>query len=158
MTRTNLLNPQDEWLADFADQVLEGRITDLSTIVSADPEMRQLANTILQLKTAFPAQATDAASAKRVQARVMAHARDEQERKSRWEKYTRTDWFAQKRPRTAITALLAVFVLAVVAGPALFQGGGPITGSAGTGLSIGWVLWILLGVLVLAGFWLTRRK
>lgn len=156
MTRINLPNPQDDWLADFADQVLDGRINDLST-VSADPEMRVLADTVLRLKTAFPAQAADAASAKRMQARLMSHARDEEQRRERWNKFTGTEWFTQRRPRTAIAAMLAVLVLAVIAGPALLGDGGPITATA-TGLSLGWVLWILLGVLIVAGLWLTRRK
>lgn len=156
MTRTNPPNSQDEWLANFADQVLEGRIIDLST-VGPDPEMRVLAETILRLKAAFPAQATDAASAKQMQARIMAHARDEAQRKARWEKYTGADWFAQRRPRMAMAALLAVLVLAVVAGPALFEGGGAISGAAGIG-SLGWILWILFGVLAVTALWLTRRK
>ena len=154
MTRINLPNPQDDWLADFADQVLEGRITDLST-VNADPEMRQLANTILQLKIAFPAQATDAASVKRVQARVMAHARDQEQQKQRWNKFTGTEWFAQRRPRAAFAAVLAVLVLAVVAGTDLIGGDGPLIGTA---FSANWSLWILLGVLVIGGLWLTRKK
>lgn len=158
MTRTNLPLSQDDWLANFADQVLDGKITDLSTI-SIDPEMRTLAETVLQLKTAFPPLATDAASAKRVQERVMAHARDEEKRRERWNKYNGTEWFTQRRPRLAIAAVLTVLVLAVVTGPALFSGdGGSVAGSAGTNESLGWILWILLGVLAVGAFWLTRKK
>lgn len=157
MTRINLPNPQDEWLAAFADQVLEGRVNDLSA-VSADPEMRVLADTILRLKTAFPVETADAASVKRVQDRVMAHAREQEQRNARWDKFTRSDWFAQKRPRVAVAALLAVLVLAVVAGPALLGDGGPITATAGTDVALGWILWVILGAFALAAFWLTRRK
>lgn len=157
MTRINLPNPQDEWLADFADQVLDGRINDLSAI-SVDPEMRVLAETILQLKTAFPAQATDAASAKRVQDRVMSQARDQQQQRDRWNKFTGSEWFTQRRPRLAIAAVLTVLVLAVVTGPALLTGGGNLTGGAGTNESLGWILWVLLGVLAAGAFWLTRKK
>lgn len=158
MTRINQPNPQDDWLADFADQVLDGRISDLSAIESPDPEMRLLAETVLQLKTAFPAQAADAASAKRVQARIMSHARDEEQRRARWNKFSASEWFAQKRPRVAVAAMLAMLVLAVVTGPALFTGGGSMVGTAGNGISLGWVLWLLLGVLILAALWLTRKK
>jgi len=157
MTRINLPNPQDEWLADFADQVLDGKIADLSS-VNVDTEMRLLADTVLRLKTAFPAQASDAVSAKRVQTRVMNHARDEAQRKARWEKYTGTDWFAQRRPRAVFATVLAVLVLAVVAGPALFSGGNPGPATGGINEPLGWILWILLGVLLVAGLWLTRRK
>jgi hypothetical protein len=156
MTRINQPNPQDDWLADFADQVMEGRIKDIST-VSADPEMRLLAETVLRLKSAFPAQATDAASARRVQDRVMAQARDQQKQRDRWNKFSGSEWFTQRRPRLAIAAMLTVLVLAVVAGPALFEGGGPISGAAGTS-SLGWILWILFGVLAVAALLLTRRK
>jgi hypothetical protein len=120
--------------------------------------MRLLANTILQLKIAFPAQATDAASAKRVQARVMAHARDQEQQKQRWNKFTGTEWFTQRRPRAAFATVLAVLVLAVITGPALFNDGGSMAGTAGTGLSLNWILWVLLGVLVVGGLWLTRKK
>jgi len=158
MTRTNLPPSQDDWLADFADQVLDGKITDLSTI-SIDPEMRTLAETVLQLKTAFPSLATDAASAKRVQERVMAQARDQQQQRDRWNKFSGSEWFTQRRPRLAIAAVLTVLVLAVVTGPALFSGnGGSVAGTAGTNESLSWILWILLGVLAAGAFWLTRKK
>ena len=157
MTRINLPTSQDEWLADFADQVLNGKVNDLSSL-SIDPEMRVLAETVLQLKTAFPAQATDAASARRVQDRVMAQARDQQQQKDRWNKFSGSEWFTQRRPRLAIAAVLTVLVLAVVTGPALLNDGGSMSGSAGTNASFGWVLWILLGVLVAGAFWLTRKK
>lgn len=157
MTQTNLSNRQDDWLADFADQVLEGRINDLSAI-SADSEMRLLAETVLQLKNAFPEQAVDAVSVKRIQTRVMAHARDEQQQRKRWNKFSGSEWFAQRRPRLAMTAMLAVLVLAVVAGPALITGGGTMTGSAGTSEFFDWVTWIILGVLIAGALWLKRRK
>lgn len=157
MTRINLPTSQDEWLADFADQVLDGRINDLSTL-SIDPEMRTLAETVLQLKTAFPAQATDAASSKRVQARVMAQARDQQQQRDRWNKFTGSEWFTQRRPRLAIVAVLTVLVLAVVTGPALLTGGNPGPATAGANEALGWTLWILLGVLAAGAFWLTRKK
>jgi hypothetical protein len=156
MTRTNLPNPQDDWLADFADQVLEGKVSDLSN-VSADPDMLPLAETILRLKSAFPAE-TDAASAKRVQARVMAHAREEEQRRVRWDKFTGTEWFAQRRPRFAVASLLAVLILAVIAGPSLFTGSGPLSGAAGSNSSLGWALWAVLGVLVVTSLWLMRKK
>jgi hypothetical protein len=158
MTRTNLPTPQDDWLANFADQVLDGKVSDLSA-VSMDPELLPLADTILRLKAAFPAEAADPASVKRVQTRIMTHARDEAQRRERWSKFTGSDWFAQRRPRAAVAALLAVLVLAVVAGPALFGGAGTaVTGSAGLGDSLGWILWVLLGALAVGALWLTRKK
>ena len=153
MTRTNLPNLQDEWLANFADQVLEGKVQDLST-VDADAEMRALADTILQLKAAFPAEAANAASMKRMQTRVMTHAREEQERKARWSKFTGSEWFTQRRPRLAVAAMLAALVLAVVTGPALFSATGSNT-TVGTAINAGWILWILLGLVLAAGLWLT---
>lgn len=158
MTRTNLPNLQDEWLANFADQVMDGKVNDLST-VDADADMRVLADTILRLKAAFPAEAADAASMKRVQARVMTHAREEQERKARWNKFTGTEWFAQRRPRLAMTVALAALVLAVVTGPTLFSATAPNT-TIGTAInsSLGWILLTLAGVVLAIGLWMTRKK
>lgn len=157
MTQTNRSYHQDDWLADFADQVLDGRINDLSD-VNADPEMRLLAETVLQLKNAFPEQAIDAVSVKRVQARIMAHARDEQQQRKRWNKFSGSEWFTQRRPRLAMAAMLAVLVLAVVAGPFLVTGGGTMTGSAGASEIFGWAAWIILGVSIAGFLWMKRRK
>lgn len=158
MTRTNLPNIQDEWLANFADQVLDGKVNDLSTL-EADTDMRALADTILRLKAAFPVEAADAVSMKRVQARVMTHAREEQERKARWNKFVGTEWFTQRRPRLAMTVALAALVLAVVTGPTLFSATGSNT-TIGTAVnsSLGWILLTLVGVVLAVGLWLTRKK
>ncbi len=158
MTRTNLPNLQDEWLANFADQVMDGKVNDLSTAVSTDPEMRALAETILQLKKAFPAETADPSALKRVQTRIMTHAREEQERKARWNKYLGTEWFTQRRPRLAVAVTLAALVLAVITGPSLlsYSGSSTMTGAATSGIS--WIVWILLGVVVIAGLLLGRKK
>lgn len=148
---------QDEWLADFADQVLDGRINNLSAI-TVEPGMLRLAETILQLKNAFPEQPADTASLRRVQAQVMARVRAEQRQRERWNRLIGGEWLMPKRPRLAIAATLTLLLLAVMAGTALFTGNGTMAGSAGTGGMLGWVTWIILGLLMAGIFWLARRK
>ncbi|MBV6396676.1 MAG: hypothetical protein HFACDABA_02276 [Anaerolineales bacterium] len=156
MPPTKLPVSQDEWLADFTDRVLNGHINELPAM-EAGPEMHRLAETILQLKNAFPEPPADAVSVRRVQARVMTHAREAQQQRERWGRLMGGEWLMQKRPRLAIATALTL-LLVVMAGAALVNGEGTMVGSAGTGGILGWVTWIMLGLLIAGIFWLTRRK
>ncbi|MBI3162225.1 MAG: hypothetical protein HYZ23_06930 [Chloroflexi bacterium] len=158
MTRDNQPINRDEWLAAFADQALEDRVDDLST-VGSDPEMRALAETILRLKHAFPKEELSLASIQRKQANVLERWRGERQKKASWLNFTRLDWLSPSRRRQlAMTAaLVAVVGILVVVTPILFSGGA-VTGSAGLGTQVGMFMWIMLGILVVAFLWLLRRK
>ncbi len=63
MTRPDPSKNQDDWLADFTDQILNGGSDDLPADGAHDPELRAMAETLLRLKRAFPDQEADPAAA-----------------------------------------------------------------------------------------------
>jgi len=158
MTRNDPSLNRDKWLADFADQALDGKVDNLSTIGS-DPEMRSLADTLLRLKNAFPTEKLESASVKRMQARILERWRREEQKKTRWFKFFQFGWLTQSQRQQfgmafAVIAIVAILLLAT---PTLFFGS-EITGSGGFGLPPNAFLWIALGALIVAIVWLLRRK
>lgn len=160
MTNSNLPLNQDDWLADFADQVMEGRPADPST-AGADVEMQALANVVLRLKHAFPPEELNAAALKRMQRETMDRWRtEEQSRKKSWTNIFHLDWLVAPNGRSQIGWSLAVIAIAgffILVMPALSTGNGTITGTAGLQLR-GVVPWIIPLAVILVTVWLLRRK
>lgn len=157
MTRNNPSFPQDEWLANFTDQLLDGE-TDALPTDNPDPEMRALAGTLLRLRHAFPQQELDPASAKRMQAQVLKRWREEQKQKPRWLEIFRLNWLTPSRRRQFGMAFAMIVIAGIlVAVPFLFSTSGPLSASAGSEMS-GAFVWIALGILVVSIGWLLRRK
>ncbi|GEM_PF-3547111 len=158
MTRNDPFTTQDAWLADFTDQILNGK-TDSLPADGPDPETRTLADTLLRLKRAFPEQELDSASVKRMQARVMEKWREEQEKSPRWAEIFRLDWLTPSRRQQfgMAFAVLAIAGLAIITAPLLFANSGLLPGSAGSETNSTF-LWIVLGIAAISIVWLFRRK
>jgi hypothetical protein len=158
MTRNNPSIPQDEWLADFTDQLLNGDAKTLPTD-SPDPEMRALTGTLLRLKRAFPKQELDPASVKRMQAQVLKKWREEERKRPRWLEIFQLAWLTPSRRQQfgMAFAMIAIAGILIVVAPLLFSIDFPIPASAGSEMS-GAFVWIALGVLVVSVVWLLRRK
>jgi hypothetical protein len=159
MTRSNQSINQDEWLADFTDQILDGEGNNDLPTPGSDPEMRDLAETLLRLKNAFSKENPDPVLVKRMQAKVLEHWRHEQQKKTRWSSLLQIGWLTQSRRQQfrMVFAVIAIVVVLILAIPFLFTSGGPITASAGSEMSDAF-LWIALVVLVGSIVWLLRRR
>jgi hypothetical protein len=157
MTRTDPSLNRDKWLADFADQILNGEATDLSTI-SSDPEMHSLVKTLLRLKNAYPKEELSSVSTRRMRDRILEHWQKEEQKKTRWAAFFRFDWLTPSRRQQFAMAFAVVTVIAVllVGSPTVFSNGG-LAGSAGFGPSAAF-LWVALAALLVAIVWLLRRK
>lgn len=158
MTRNETSTIQDAWLADFADQILDGDCDDLPASVM-DPGMLSLAETLLRLKRAFPKQELEPTRAKRLQARIMERWQEEKPRMPRWVEAFWQNWFAPSRRQTGMAlAVITIASLLILAAPLLFSNGIPLPAAAGfKGISTAVVL-IVLGLLAAAIGWLLRRK
>lgn len=158
MTKKDPSTPQDAWLADFTDRMLNGEINNLPAD-GPDPEMRALASTLLRLNRAFPKQELDPASVKRMQAQVLKRGREEQQKSPRWMEIFRLDWLTPSRRQQygMAFAMLAIASILIVSAPYLFSNSGSIPASAGSE-PFGAFIWIALGVLGIAFVWLLRRK
>lgn len=159
MTRPDPSKNQDDWLADFTDQILNGGSNDLPVDGASDPEMRALAETLVRLKRAFPDQQADPSAVKRMQKQVLYQYEQEKQGKSSWLDAIRQAWQTPLH-RRQLGMAFAMIVLAgvlIVTAPLLFSGNGSMTATAGTGTStiITWIALILLGVCL---GWLLRRK
>jgi hypothetical protein len=157
MTRNDPSTPQDAWLADFTDQLLNGEINDLPAD-GPDPEMRALAGTLLRLKNAFPKQELDQSSVKRMKAQVLKRWQEEEQKRPRWVEIFRLDWLTPSRRQQfgMAFAALAIVGILIVAAPFLFSSS-ELTASAGSEPG-GTVVWIVLFALIVAIAWLLRRK
>lgn len=149
---------QDEWLADFTDQMLDGE-TSNPLVTGSDPEMRALTDTLLRLKNAFPKQELDPASVKRMQAKVLERWHREEEKKSRWAALFQAEWLTRSRRQQfgMAFAMIAIAGILILTAPLLFQSGDPLTASAGSEMT-GTFLWIALGTMVVIAAWLLSRK
>jgi hypothetical protein len=145
-------NPDDR-LADFTDQVLEGKLT--QTASTADEELLALEETVLRLNKAFPPVQLPEASGKQMQVRLNARMKREAEKPT---PSLLERWFGigNIRPQFAMAfAAVAVLVLLAVLLP------GTTTGSSTTATAFssspGLVAGIALVVIVLV-LWIMRRK
>ncbi len=156
MTRNDPSQNRDEWLASFADQILNGEGAS-PTLDGSDPEMRALADTLLRLKNAMPNTELDPASVKRMRSQVLARWRAEKQAGPWWSNLFRLGWQSQARRQQTILAFAAVAIIAIliIASPFLTSGSGGTSATAGNATLFEW---IALGVAILVAVWLLRRK
>lgn len=146
---------KDNHLADFADQVLQGKIN--TSASSSDADMVRLEETILRLKNTLPSNAPDIAKSKQMLVRLKARIKREEETEKIpfWKKL----FDFQSNPQVGMLVVIAaVLILAVITVPSLELGGSsnPTTGTANnnTNFLIGGGI---VGVLLLV-YWIFRRK
>lgn len=146
---------KDNHLADFADQVLQGKIN--TSASSSDADMVRLEETILRIKNTLPTNAPDAAKTKQMLVRLKARIKREEETQKTpfWKKLFD---FRSNPQMGMLVVIAAVFILAVITVPSLELGGSsnPATGTANnnTNFLIGGGI---VGVLLLV-YWIFRRK
>ncbi|HRJ75449.1 MAG TPA: LPXTG cell wall anchor domain-containing protein [Anaerolineales bacterium] len=147
---------QDNHLADFADQVLQGKIN--TSASSSDADMVRLEETILRLKNTLPStNAPDTAKTKQMLVRLKARMKREEETEKIpfWKKL----FDFQSNPQVGMLVIIAaVLILAVITVPSLEFGGGnnPTTGTANNNANFligGGIVGLLLLV-----YWIFRRK
>ena len=147
-------NPQyDDQLADFADQVMQGKQNQPAS--TSTDELRSLEETILRLNTSLPPTSLDDASIKQMQVRLKARIRREEKnvKASFWEK-----WFGRNvSPQLGLAfAVLAILIVAIVSVPSLTTVSPSTTGTATASVN----LFIAIGLagVVLIILWVIRRK
>lgn len=157
MSPTNQRNDlnTDIQLAEFADQVLEGKMN--QTASSHDEELLGLEETILRLNRAFPARSLNDASSKQMLVRLKARMRrEEKEAKPSFWKHL---FDIQSNPQMGMVfAVAAVLVLAVIAIPMFTSTDGTsVSGTASSPASLP-VAAGLVVILLLALLWFGRKK
>jgi len=153
----------DQELADFTDEVLSGVQPETQTMLSENPELRGLQQTVLRFKRAFGTRQTpDEALARRIQANLVAAWRKEPELQPEpwWQRWwrgitprpTRRGW----GPMVALVVVLLVIMATSLVVP--FSPTSPGPGAAGGWAGLVPAMLILGGVLVVICIWLIRRK
>ena len=147
-------NPQqDDQLADFADQVMEGKMK--TSASNPTDDLFGLEETILRLNSSFPQDPLDEARVKQMHVRLKARLRREEQNAnpSFWKK-----WFGREStPQLGLAfAVLAILVVALVSGPSLANLGASTTGTASTPVNLFAVVGLAGAVLLI--LWIMRRK
>lgn len=147
-------NPQqDDQLADFADQVLKGKLK--SSASPSTDDLFGLEETILRLNSSLPQDTLDEATVKQMHVRLKSRIRREEQnvKSSFWKK-----WFGREfSPQLGLAfAVLAILVVVLVSTPFLTPSGSPTTGTAFAPVDF-FVVAGLAGVLFVI-YWITRRK
>lgn len=144
---------QDNRLADFADQVMKGRIKQVESDVNE--ELLGLEKTILRLNQAFPLTSLAEATVKQMQVRLNARMRrEEQETKQPfWEKWFEPQFRLQFGMVFIVMALVIVFVIFA---PSFTTADSSINATALTPMQSSTVM-VLAGV-ILVFLWIKRRK
>lgn len=139
---------KDNHIADFVDG---------KTASSPDPELVQLEETILRLKSTLPSDAPDIAKSKQMLVRLKARMKREEETKKIpfWKKL----FNFQANPQVGmILAVAMILIIAIISVPSLEIGGSsnPVTGTANnsTSLLIGGGLIVML----LLVYWIFRKR
>lgn len=144
---------QDDQLADFADQVMQGKQN--QPVSSSTDDLLGLEETILRLNSSFPPHTLDDATVKQMHVRLKARIRREEQnvKPSFWNK-----WFGRNiSPQLGLAfAVLAVLIVAVVSVPSLTTSGSSITGTASTPVSLFVAIGLAVAALII--FWILRRK
>lgn len=144
----------DDRLADFTDQVLEGKLAQAEA--DLDEELLGLEKTILRLNRSFPPASLDQAAVKQMQVRFNARMRREsqEEKQPFWKK-----WFEpQLRPKFGMAfAAVALSIALVVLSTSSTNAGPLITATALTPTKSIYIAGILAGV-ILIFLWVKRPK
>ncbi|MBE0672147.1 MAG: hypothetical protein IH588_16325 [Anaerolineales bacterium] len=142
---------QDDQLADFADQVMQGK----PSASSSTDDLLALKETILRLNNSLPPASLDEATVKQMHVRLKARIRREEQdvKPSFWKK-----WFGREiSPQLGLAfAALAVLVIAIVSIPSLTSLPSSTAGTASTPVNL-FVAAGLAGVFLLI-LWVMRRK
>lgn len=150
---SNPLKPNlDDRLADFTDDVLEGRKQD--SVSELEDELLQLEKTVLRVRTAFPPVNVDEARIKQMQVRLKNRIKREEEeaRQPFWARLFSTPQYAMM---VGAVGLLIIFLLA---SPALMIPAGSSTSASATNPAIGPVAAVGLSVVIILILWIKRRK
>jgi len=153
MSRTqNSQNPNlDDRLAEFTDDLLEGRMK--QTASTTDEDLLLLEDTVLRLSKTFPPISLNEARVKQMQVRLKNRIRRENQEAE--QPFWKT-WFSH--PQTRVFAgVVAILIMFLIASPYLASAGPSTTATAltpahGTFIMLGVIL-----VLVLV-LWTRRRK
>lgn len=147
---------KDKHLADFTDQVLQGRIN--SPTSSADADMVRLEETILRLKHTLPNNAPDSATSKQMLVRLKARMRREEQNQKI--PFWKTLFDFRSNPQVGmLIAIAAVLVLAIITAPSLEPMGSSSSITTGTAndnsnfLIGGGVVTVLLLI-----YWIFRKR
>lgn len=155
MSPTNQRNDLEieRQLADFADQVMEGKMNPVAS--TQDQELLGLEETILRLDRAFPKKNIEDAASKQMLVRLKARMRREEEQAAEKPSFWKNLFNFQSNPQVGmILAAVAVLILAVVTAPMLTNETSVTgTASAPTGFIAGGVV-----ILLLLALFIFRRK
>lgn len=143
---------KDNQLAEFADQVLEGKI--MRSASNADDDMLGLEETILRLNSSLPSDSLNDAEVKQMLVRFKARVRREEQaaRPSFWKRL----FDFQANPQMGLILAVVVVVLLILVIPAFPLGTSTVTGTASSSGGL-WIALGLIGVLLFI-YWFSRRK
>jgi len=145
----------DDRLADFTDQVLEGKLEKAES--NADEELLGLEETILRLNRSLPSAPLDRATIKQMQVRLHARMRREAQEEKRpfWKRWMEPQFRPQLGMAFAVVMLLVVFVML---SPFLSGTSSPVTATALTlnNKNI-LIVGILIGIISIF-IWIKRSK
>jgi hypothetical protein len=136
----------DDLLADFADRALEGKASD-----PADPELRDLEETVLRLQQSLPAGNLDEKTRRRMQAEFKVRARNV---------YTPPPsiWRSLRPPQRLTLAFAgAVLVILLIVFPFLPSAIEPVEGTAGL-RPMDMLLLVSIACVTALLVWARRRK
>ncbi|HMV29327.1 MAG TPA: hypothetical protein PKE23_08075 [Anaerolineales bacterium] len=143
MDQRNKSIQQDNELADFVDQLLDGKNPPAST---SDEELVGLEKTLLRLNDAFPPETLDEAKSKQMLARLKTRMRREEEEKAAKPSFWSRLFDLQANPQVGLLIAAAVVVFVIVSFPAVVQpSGSAVSGTASSGGS----MYVGLGLLAL---------
>lgn len=144
MDQRNKSIQQDNELADFVDQLLDGKTPPAST---SDEELVGLEKTLLRLNDAFPPETLDEAKSKQMLARLKTRMRREEEEKAAKPSFWSRLFDLQANPQVGLLIAAAVVVVFVIVSvPAVVQpSGSAVSGTASSGGS----MYVGLGLLAL---------
>ncbi|HNB41377.1 MAG TPA: hypothetical protein PLG52_07745 [Anaerolineales bacterium] len=143
MDQRNKSIQQDNELADFVDQLLDGKNPPAST---SDEELVSLEKTLLRLNDAFPPENLDEAKSKQMLARLKTRMRREEEEKAAKPSFWSRLFDLQANPQVGLLIAAAVVVFVIVSFPAVVQpSGSAVSGTASSGGS----MYVGLGLLAL---------
>lgn len=143
---------KDNQLADFADQVLEGKMKRSAS--HADDDLLALEETILRLNSSLPSDSLNDAEVKQMLVRFKARVRREEQvaRPSFWKRL----FDFQANPQMGLILAVVVVVLLILVIPAFPLGTSTVTGTASSSGGV-WTALGLIGVLLFI-YWFSRRK
>jgi len=149
---SNPLKPNlDDRLADFTDDVLEGRKQD--SVSSMEEELLQLEKTVLRMRTAFPPIDMDEARIKQMQVRLKNRIKREEDQTSQpfWARLSSTPQY------TMVVGVVSLLIIFLLVSPTVINTGSS-TSAAATNSAIGPLVAGGLAAVIIIILWIKRRK